>query len=734
MRGPAGRHRRPTTRRARGWTSRGAVLLVAVLGAALLPPVTAQAAVGVPVTYAGPTYDTSVKRPSENKPQSKLWYTAGAWWGLLVSPTDDRVHIQELMPDNTWRDTGVLVDSRLNATGDAHWDEAEDKLTVASRMDGSNLAVNRFTLTPDRRWVRDAGFPVTVNTGGGSESAAIDRDSTGLYWVTYTRGSRVWVAVSRDTSASSWTAGFQPNVPDVVVKGDDISSVIAFNGRIGVMWSDQQSHAFRMAVHVDGAPMNEWTVEDAMAGTNLADDHINLKTVVDAGGKVYAAVKTSQDGAGPSAPLVGVLIRTPRADGSGSWRFVVAGTVADDHTRPIIQIDKTNQELYFFATAPVSGGDIYYKKTSLANPVFPPGRGQKFVDATPVVNNATGSKQPVTAETGMVILAVAEGKKRYYHAKMDLAGGGTVTDPGDPADTSDPTTPSNLTAQASEDQVTLEWTASTDDSAVADYVVRRGGSVIATPSSTSYVDAAVSAGATYSYTVQARDAAGNTSAESAALTVTVPGSPPPPGSGAFFRSVSTAGTPGAPEISVPVPAHEPGDVLLASIDYRGRSEITAPPGWSLLRADVSGTAMRKATYLRVASAAEPASYTWRFAAAPAAVGSMLAYGGVSATSPVEVADGLVAEKALEVTAPAVPASAGSIVVGLFGVARGTSLLPPPGTVERSDVTSPSGTTYPMTGGTADLTAADAGQVGPLVATSGVSGPNIGHVVVLRSAT
>ncbi|MBA2767837.1 MAG: hypothetical protein H0U35_01660, partial [Sporichthyaceae bacterium] len=56
-------------------------------------PVGARAAVGVPVTYAGPTYDTAVKRPSENKPQSKLWYAAGAWWGLLVSQADDRVHI-----------------------------------------------------------------------------------------------------------------------------------------------------------------------------------------------------------------------------------------------------------------------------------------------------------------------------------------------------------------------------------------------------------------------------------------------------------------------------------------------------------------------------------------------------------------------------------------------------------------------------------------------------------------
>jgi hypothetical protein len=303
---------------------------------------------------------------------------------------------------------------------------------VVSRSSGSNPKVLRFSYNPSTdRYTMASGFPVTINAGGGSESATIDQDSTGRLWVTYTRNSKLWVAHS-DPSGLVWTSGYNPAVGDVSLAQDDISSIIAFDGSIGLMWSDQGSDAMRFAVHRDGAGDQAWTVENALKGTRLADDHINLKQLTgDSQGRVFAAIKTSlgDSSSDPAtAPLVGVLVRTPGSNGgAGTWKFLVAGTVADDHTRPILMIDHTNQELYFIATAPEDGGDIYYKKTSLANPTFSnqPGRGKKLVDAKPLVNNATGSKDPVTAQSDLVILAVAEGQKKYVHAEMDLAGGTT---------------------------------------------------------------------------------------------------------------------------------------------------------------------------------------------------------------------------------------------------------------------------------------------------------------------
>ena len=61
--------------------------------------------------------------------------------------------------------------------------------------------------------------------------------------------------------------------------------------KIGVMWSDQNTATDFFAVHSDAQPDNVWTIETALQGTGLADDHINLKT--DVTGRVFAAVKTS---------------------------------------------------------------------------------------------------------------------------------------------------------------------------------------------------------------------------------------------------------------------------------------------------------------------------------------------------------------------------------------------------------------------------------------------------------
>ena len=89
------------------------------------------------------------------------------------------------------------------------------------------------------------------------------------------------------------------------------------------------------------------------------------------------------------------------------------------------------------------------------------------------------------------------------------------------ADTTAPSVPAGLTATAvSSSQINLSWTASTDNVGVTGYKVYRGGAQIGTSPSTSYQDAGLTASTSYSYTVAAYDAAGNTSAQSASATAT----------------------------------------------------------------------------------------------------------------------------------------------------------------------------------------------------------------------
>jgi hypothetical protein len=99
----------------------------------------------------------------------------------------------------------------------------------------------------------------------------------------------------------------------------------------------------------------------------------------------------------------------------------------------------------------------------------------------------------------------------------------TFSGGGGGGDTQNPTPPTNLQATGSTGKVDLTWTAGTDDTGVTGYKVFRDGSQIDTIGAvTSYTDTNVTAGATYSYTLQSLDAAGHTSVQSDPATATVP--------------------------------------------------------------------------------------------------------------------------------------------------------------------------------------------------------------------
>lgn len=91
----------------------------------------------------------------------------------------------------------------------------------------------------------------------------------------------------------------------------------------------------------------------------------------------------------------------------------------------------------------------------------------------------------------------------------------------DPADTVAPRAPTGLVADPVRDvRVNLSWTAATDDRGVTGYRVLRDGAEVAVAGGTAWTDRDVVPSTSYTYTVQARDSAGNWSASSAPLAVT----------------------------------------------------------------------------------------------------------------------------------------------------------------------------------------------------------------------
>jgi fibronectin type 3 domain-containing protein len=144
----------------------------------------------------------------------------------------------------------------------------------------------------------------------------------------------------------------------------------------------------------------------------------------------------------------------------------------------------------------------------------------------------------------------------YTVSAVDAAGNrsaesavASVTTPA-PPDTTPPTVPTALSATPnSATQVTLSWTASTDNVGVANYRIQRDGVTLsagAAVTGTTFADTSVSGSTTYSYTVSAVDAAGNRSAESTSASATTPAG----GTTSAVASLSWSSLPSATELSL----------------------------------------------------------------------------------------------------------------------------------------------------------------------------------------
>ena len=131
----------------------------------------------------------------------------------------------------------------------------------------------------------------------------------------------------------------------------------------------------------------------------------------------------------------------------------------------------------------------------------------------------------------------------------------TVTVSNGTPDTTPPSVPGGLTATAvSSSQISLSWTASTDNVGVTGYNVFRGGTKIGTSPSASYLDGGLTASTSYTYAVSAFDAAGNTSAQSTGASATTQASS---GGGGIPSALGWYQIPNTTLAAVCPPGHSP---------------------------------------------------------------------------------------------------------------------------------------------------------------------------------
>jgi hypothetical protein len=321
-----------------------------------------------------------------------------------------------------------MVDDRNFSRADVIWDGTH-LYTVSGGIDPASAKhralLSRFSYDAARReWNLDRGFPFAV-TDGGAETFVLDKAQGGQLWVTYTRGRQVYMTHSL-ASDREWTKPFPLPIEQAgELTPDDISAVVAYDGAIGVMWSDQSDGAMYFASHRDGDDDQTWQFSTAIQGPSLADDHMNLKALHDdPAGRIFAVVKTSLNdapGVEPDRPLIMLLVL--RDD--GTWEQHIVGRVVDDQTRPLLLIDVEHRQLIVFTSGPCcSGGQIYFKSTSLDDIAFTRGVGTPFMDVGPKgrINNPTSTRQNLGSDTDLLVMASDDESNRYLHNIIYLRG------------------------------------------------------------------------------------------------------------------------------------------------------------------------------------------------------------------------------------------------------------------------------------------------------------------------
>jgi len=333
---------------------------------------------------AGSTIPTSGEGTGE-KPQSKLWYNDGTWWAI-IDRLGRGLHFYEF--DGAQWNPAAFVDAELGSGGvaDVKWNGRE--LFVLAYTSRPKLyeytydhALRVFTLSP--------GFPVSIPIVTGSETMVLDQDSTGRLWATY-EGNDGDINVTYTTSPDhkAWAP------PGLILRSgvnpDDISSVVAFAGNVGVFWSDQNRWDFGFRVHRDADPPEVWQpVETVASGTGISDDHICIKA--DGSGNLYAVAKDFSD-----------HMRLFRRDvATGRWT-TRTGVISGSGTRGIVMLCDDERLLYVpYTNWSSSALDINLRKASYSGLRFTT-LASGFIHGA-ALNNCTGTKQVLPRGCFMVM-------------------------------------------------------------------------------------------------------------------------------------------------------------------------------------------------------------------------------------------------------------------------------------------------------------------------------------------
>ncbi len=153
----------------------------------------------------------------------------------------------------------------------------------------------------------------------------------------------------------------------------------------------------------------------------------------------------------------------------------------------------------------------------------------------------------------------------------------------------------------------------------------------------------------------------------------------------MLRSVSTGNNmTGGVHLVLPKPsATIVGDMLIAQVVVsQANTSITAPAGWHLIRTTSSNTTLKMASFYKLASSSEPASYSWTLGSSQTATGGISDYTGVDGSNPIDASSGTVNGNTSTASFTQVTTHFPyDMLVAMVGAVGNTTITPPSGFTE-----------------------------------------------------
>lgn len=341
--------------------------------------------------------------------------------------------------------------------------------------------------------------PYTVYWNGGSQTVHRNQQSNGASWqllkadVPFALGTGGYITVSNDGIESGFNVIADAVKLSYTSSGGDTtpptppSNLVATASsvsQIGLTWSASVDDVGVAGYRV----YRNSSLVGSPSGTSYSDTGLTANTQ-------YSYYVTARDAAGNVSSASPTVARYSLSVAPGS------GSVTCDKA---VNTWQSSPTFTFTAVGGFGAGKVQYYRyawTQNSTYTFTGLEGQW----------TTGSLTPQASATGSWYLHI-----KGYNG--DGAANGTYSYGPYKYDGTAPTAPADLAASVTVlGQVSLSWTASTDDIGVTGYKVYRDDTLIASPTTTSYTDTGLTANTQYAYHVTARDNVGNESEASATV-------------------------------------------------------------------------------------------------------------------------------------------------------------------------------------------------------------------------